>query len=36
MSYGVAWVHGIAIGPDGALSGAADPASDGAALAVRV
>lgn len=35
MSYGVAWVHGITIGPDGAISGAADPASDGVALSVR-
>lgn len=34
MSFGVAWVHGIRVRPDGTLDGAADPASDGVALAV--
>lgn len=33
-SYGIAWVHGIRIGADGALDGGADPGADGVALAV--
>jgi gamma-glutamyltranspeptidase/glutathione hydrolase len=35
MSFGVAWVYGIRVVPDGSLDGAADPASDGVALAVE-
>jgi gamma-glutamyltranspeptidase/glutathione hydrolase len=33
-SYAFAAVHGIMIGPDGRLSGGADPGRDGMALAV--
>ena len=35
LSYAFAGVHGIAAGPDGRLTGGADPQRDGMALAVR-